>query len=93
MEDIRIVRNETEQRYELFLDDELAAFTEFASSDDAVIFPHTVTVDEFRGRGLAGKVVRFALDDIRARGERIVARCPYVARFIDEHPEYSDLLA
>jgi predicted GNAT family acetyltransferase len=46
-----------------------------------------------RGRGLGAELVRGALDDVRTSGGRIVARCWYVAQFIDEHPEYGDLVA
>jgi predicted GNAT family acetyltransferase len=38
-------------------------------------------------------VVRFALDDIRDAGRQVIPSCWYVARFIDEHPEYADLVA
>jgi uncharacterized protein len=37
--------------------------------------------------------VRGALDDVRTKGAKIVARCPFVARFVREHPDYADLLA
>ena len=55
--------------------------------------PHTVTTRAHRDHGLAGQVVRFALDDIRAAGRQVIPSCWYVARFIDEHPEYADLVA
>jgi uncharacterized protein len=37
--------------------------------------------------------VRHALDDVRAAGRTVIPTCWYVAQFIDEHPEYEDLLA
>jgi predicted GNAT family acetyltransferase len=36
--------------------------------------------------------VRFALDHERAAGHRVVPRCWFVAEFIDEYPEYADLV-
>ena len=89
---VRIARNNDEHRYELFVGDELASYTEFSGSG-VVVLPHTVTLDEFRGRGLADQVVRFALDDIRGRGEKVIPQCPFVQRFISEHAEYGDLVA
>ena len=35
---------------------------------------------------------RGALDDVRPTGRRVVPSCWYVAQFIDEHPDYADLL-
>jgi len=45
----------------------------------------------YSGQGLAGTLVRFALDDVRALGKRVVAICPYVDGFIERNPEYRDL--
>ena len=46
-----------------------------------------------RKQGLGAELVRGALDDVRARGSTVLAQCWYVAEFIDQHPEYADLLA
>ena len=35
---------------------------------------------------------RAALDDIRARGLVVVPLCPFVARYVERHPEYDDLV-
>jgi predicted GNAT family acetyltransferase len=36
-------------------------------------------------------LVRRALDDVRSRELRVVARCPYVKSWIERHPDYADL--
>lgn len=79
--------------YALHLDGELASYAEYADDGSVVTFPHTVTVPHRRGQGLAARVVRFALDDVRAQGKQVVAACWFVAQFIDDHPQYADLLA
>ena len=33
------------------------------------------------------------LDESRARGLKVYAQCPFIAGYIDKHPEYQDLLA
>ena len=48
---------------------------------------------QFEGQGLASELVAGALDDVRVRGKKIVAKCPYVARFVQKHSDYADLLA
>ena len=81
-------------RYELCDDDRLLGFTEYDERDDGVlVLPHTVITEPKRGAGYGGTLVRGALDDVRAKGRTIVAECPFVKRFIDEHPDYQDLLA
>lgn len=58
-----------------------------------MVFTHTLVPPELRGRGVAEKLVRAALAEARARGCRVVPQCSYVARFIERHAEYQDLLA
>ncbi|NRQ49425.1 GNAT family N-acetyltransferase [Aeromicrobium stalagmiti] len=90
----KVVHNTDEQRYEILVDGILAGFTEAKEGDgDVVVFPHTVVFEQFEGQGLASQLVAGALDDIRVRGKKIKAVCPYVARFVEKHQDYADLLA
>jgi predicted GNAT family acetyltransferase len=43
-------------------------------------------------KGLGARLVAGALDDIRARGLRVVPFCPFVRAYIRRHPEYADLV-
>jgi predicted GNAT family acetyltransferase len=86
-------RDDAGSRYVLARDGDDVAFAEFRDRGDVVVFPHTVVAAPLRGQGLGAVLVRAALDDVRSRGRRAEARCWYVAQFIDEHPEYADLLA
>ncbi|MDX6278031.1 MAG: uncharacterized protein QOJ72_2159 [Nocardioidaceae bacterium] len=88
-----ITHNEDEQRYEIAVDGILAGYTQAIEDGDVVTFPHTVIFDQFEGQGLASELVTAALDDVRVRGKKVVATCPYVKRYIDKHPDYADLLA
>lgn len=88
-----VIHNVDKQRYEIHVDGTFAGFTQALEDGDVVTFPHTVVFDEFEGQGLAGQLVTAALDDVRIRGKKIVAECPYVARFVEKHPAYADLVA
>lgn len=54
---------------------------------------HTFVPPSLRGRGLAGQLVRAALDHARAQRLEVVPSCPYAADWIDGHPAYADLVA
>jgi hypothetical protein len=56
------------------------------------IFIHTEVDEDHSGRGVASAVVRFALDDVRDKGGRVVPICPFVAAYIRRHPDYQDLI-
>jgi predicted GNAT family acetyltransferase len=91
-EAITVVDNPARQRYELHVGDELAAFTNYRLALGRIVFIHTETLDAFAGHGIATRLARGVLDAARARGLRVVARCPFVAAFVAEHPEYQDLV-
>jgi predicted GNAT family acetyltransferase len=78
-------------RYEITVDGELAGFAQYRLAPDHITFVHTEIDDAFAGKGLAGVLVRHALDDARARGLRVVPVCPYVKAWIGKHPDYQDL--
>jgi predicted GNAT family acetyltransferase len=90
---VAITHQPDRSRYELRVDGELIGIADYVIRDGRVVFPHTEILPTHRGRGLAALLVRYALDDVRRSGRSVVASCWYVADFIDEHPEYRDLVA
>jgi predicted GNAT family acetyltransferase len=72
-------------------DDELA-HTEYVERDGLWVFTHTYTEPHARHSGRAGQVVNGALDGARAMGMRIRAVCPFVADYLQQHPDYRDLV-
>ncbi len=87
------VRSDLERsRYEYVEDGEVIAVADYRLGPGYVVMHHTYTDPAHRGRGIAARLVAGALDDLRRRGLRVVATCWYVQEFIDEHPEYRDLL-
>ena len=90
----RQVRDNVERsRFELVDDDRVVGFAAYDIVGDVMVFPHTVIDEALRGQGLGAELVGGALDQVRRSGRRIEARCWYVAQYIDEHPEYRELLA
>jgi predicted GNAT family acetyltransferase len=86
------VRNNTnENRYELSVDGHLAA-TYYRIADGVITFIHTEVPDALAGRGVGGKLVKGALDQVRAAGLKVVPQCPFVRAYIEKHPDYADLL-
>jgi predicted GNAT family acetyltransferase len=90
---LEVVDNRARSRYELRDDGHLVGFTEYHERKGVLVFPHTVITEPKRREGYGSTLVRGALDDVRAKGRRIVAECPFVARFVAEHTDYADLLA
>ena len=53
----------------------------------AIALVHTFVPPPLRARGLAKRLVAFALADARGRGERVIPECPFVQAYIEKHPE------
>ncbi len=84
--------NEGENRYELEVDGEIA-IAAYSNRDGALVFTHTEVPEALEGRGVASRLVKGALDDVRARGLKAVPLCAFVAAYFERHPEEQDLLA
>ena len=54
---------------------------------------HTYVPPAGRGRGIASRLTAHALTFARTGGYKIVPTCPFVATYLDRHPEYRDLRA
>lgn len=86
------VRNNTdENRYEINVDGHLAA-TYYRIVDGVITFIHTEVPDALAGRGVGSKLVKGALDQVRAAELKVVPQCPFVRAYIEKHPDYADLL-
>ena len=90
---LAVHRSDAASRYEGWVGDELVGVADYTLSEPVLSINHTGTDPAWRGRGIAGRLTRFALDDIRASGRKVRPVCPYTESFIDEHPDYRDLLA
>ena len=93
MSDFPVRDNPAEHRFELLVEGAVGALASYRVRDGVVDIRHTETAPEMQGRGLASELARQTLDQLRERGARVVASCPFFARYINEHPEYADLLA
>ena len=53
---------------------------------------HTEVPEALGGRGVGSTLVRGALEAIRRKGLKGVAKCPFVAGWMGKHPEFGDLV-
>jgi len=58
-----------------------------------IVADHTGVPPQYRGQGIAEKLVATAMDDARAKSQKIVPVCSYVVAQFRRHPEWADLRA
>lgn len=52
-----------------------------------VVFTHTVVPEAAGGQGVGSRLVRAALAQARESGWVVVPQCPFVAAYLDRHPD------
>lgn len=83
---------DTGSQFEILVDGAVAGFTQYTDAGATRTFPHTVVDPAFQGQGLAGELIRTALDRSREAGREVLPQCPAVAGFIKKNPDYLDLV-
>ncbi|MFC4147172.1 GNAT family N-acetyltransferase [Micromonospora mangrovi] len=87
-----VEENPAKHRFEILVDDALAGFTAYLPRGEVLVFTHTEVDERFQGMGVGAALIRGTLDQLRERGGRVVPKCPFMAAFIDRHPDYADLV-
>lgn len=93
MSDVTVTHNAAASRFEAQVEGERVGLIDYRTSGNTVDLMHTEVDPDRQGQGVASDLVRGALDTIRAEKMSIVPTCPYVARWLDGHKDYQDLLA
>jgi predicted GNAT family acetyltransferase len=80
--------NPASHRFELAIDGHVAT-SHYELKNGVIAFMHTEVPEALGGRGIGSQLIRGALDQVRTRGLKVVALCPFVKGFIDKHPDYA----
>ncbi|MBA1838063.1 GNAT family N-acetyltransferase [Corynebacterium sp. zg912] len=91
--EINVRKNEADSQYEIVVGGEVAGFATYTDRDGVRDLPHTVVDPRFRGQGLSKPLIQATLDDARADRLKVTPTCPAVERYIEQNPQYRDLLA
>lgn len=87
------VRDDPDNRqYTAYVDGHYAGRTEYRVRRNTYLFLHTEVDPEYQRSGVARRLARAALDDVRKRGGTVVPICPLIAAFIKRNPEYEEIV-
>jgi len=78
-------------QFEITLEDEKAYLTYRYYKED-IAFMHTFVPEELEGRGIASALAKEAFRYAASSKKLVMVYCPYVAGFIQKHPEYEKQL-
>ena len=80
------------KRFHATVDGHEAQLT-YRLGDGRMTIGHTGVPGAIGGRGVAGELVRAALDFARSEALKVVPACSYAAAYIQRNPQYADLVA
>lgn len=91
--ELRVVKDEQAGLYEATLGDrEVGGVTYNLDGDERIVLLAVSVFPQFRGQGVATELIRRVLDDVRAEGKTVTNYCPVVATFVEDYPDYADLI-
>ena len=88
----RVRDHAARRRYELEVGG-VVAFIDYRREGRTVTMTYAEVPAALRGRGIGAVLVKGALALVRAKGERVIPQCSFVAHYLRRHPEVQDLLA
>lgn len=77
--------------YEVVVDGEAKAYMKFSRLEKVLILHHTEVKPALRGKGIAMKLLTYAVEDARNRGLKINALCPFSRKTLESDSKYSDV--
>lgn len=90
---VMVQHNPEANRFETVVNGQLSFTTYRMEGRGIMAMTHTEVPLSLRRRGVAGELVRAAVEHARRHGLRIAPYCSYVRSYVQRHPETHDVLA
>lgn len=86
------IRDDREaRRYELTING-LTSVVMYNEAGGGLMITETIVPPALEGRGIASRMARHVLEDIRRRGLVVLPTCPFFAVYLKKHPEWTDVV-
>ncbi|TDD15234.1 N-acetyltransferase [Kribbella turkmenica] len=92
VDDLVITDNSELGVYEAAIGGKTAAGLIYSKDGSRVVLHATSVLPEFRGKGVATRLIGGVFDELRRQGKTATVTCPFTAAFVSSHPEYADVL-
>jgi hypothetical protein len=89
----KVVHDEAAQEFTIDLEGDQAELAYAKPEDKVLDFQHTFVPENFRGEGMADKLIKTGLEYAQDNDYKVIASCPAVAAYVRRHKEYEPLLS
>lgn len=88
---IEVKNNTAQMRFEVEGGGALA-YIEYRYYKQDIAFMHSFVPDSMAGKGIGSAMAKAGLAFAREQKKKIMLYCPFVSKYVKEHPEYHDLV-
>ena len=92
MENYKLLDNVALHQYEFRIGDLIPRIEYIKTKNGEIYLTHTEVPSALEGKGVGSSLVRLALEDIERQQLRLVPLCPFVAGYVQKHPEWKRLV-
>ena len=92
MEKYKLIDNVALHQYEFRIGDLIPRIEYIKTKNGEIYLTHTEVPSALEGKGVGSSLVRLALEDIERQQLRLVPLCPFVAGYVQKHPEWKRLV-
>ena len=87
-----LVNNHEQKQYEFHIDGFVPRIEYIKTNNGEIYLTHTEIPYELEGKGIGSALVEKVLRDIEEKSLRLVPLCPFVAGYIQKHPEWRRII-
>ena len=92
MENYKLIDKVAMHQYEFRIGDLIPRIEYIKTKNGEIYLTHTEVPSALEGKGVGSSLVRLALEDIERQQLRLVPLCPFVAGYVQKHPEWKRLV-
>eukprot|EP01006_Ploeotia_vitrea_P006084 TRINITY_DN1222_c0_g1_i1.p1 TRINITY_DN1222_c0_g1~~TRINITY_DN1222_c0_g1_i1.p1 ORF type:complete len:108 (+),score=6.44 TRINITY_DN1222_c0_g1_i1:29-325(+) len=94
MNSTEVVHRSNERLFAIPGPDDYMAYVTYVedSNNKTLDLQHTYTNPQYRGQGLAAKVVQSAFEYAEVQGLTVIPTCTYIPVFVQKNPQWSKVL-
>jgi len=90
LDKLEVTHNQANHAFEVWIDGQLSKLDYIQDAKNFVI-THVGVYPEFRGQGVAAKIVEAGLQYAKQNSLRVIPMCSYAAAYIRRNPRYMEL--
>ena len=87
IQNAEVINNEAQRQFEIQMNGFISKIP-YNIKDDMMALLNTEVPDELKGRGVASILALYALNYAKDHHLKISTHCPFITRYIKEHPEW-----